>query len=80
MYNLNYPETPQNLNMIDYPLNHLNPNSLQLSRKILESRNNPYNYFSQSKTEIVDISREKKLINFDEGNKDILFVSTLGMN
>lgn len=54
-------------------------NSFGSNQQILDSEINlNQKLYSKSRTEIVDISKEKNLINFGDGNKDILFVSTLG--
>lgn len=54
-------------------------NSFGPNQQILDSEiNMNQRLYSKSKTEIVDLSKDKNLINFGDGNKDILFVSTLG--
>jgi len=53
-------------------------NSFASNQQILDSETNLIQRLYKSRTEFVDISKEKNLINFDDGNKDILFVNTLG--
>lgn len=54
-------------------------NTIVSNEQILDSETNLNpRLYSKSRTEIVDLSKEKNLINFGDGDKDILFVSTLG--
>ncbi len=51
------------------------------NQEMFESENNlKQKLYSKSNTEIIDISKEKNVINFGEKNKNLFFVSTLGKN
>jgi len=69
-----------NYNEIKENRENIKRNSFSSNQQILESEfNMKQKLYSKSRTEIVDLSKEKNLINFGNGSRDILFVSTLGI-
>jgi len=52
-------------------------NSVKNNKQMIEN-NFGRGLYSKSKTEIIDISHEKNLINLGDRDNDLLFVSTLG--